>query len=64
MGNPLYPYSRAQVKNALDPERPQTANSLVGQDYNFPHLDIIGERSVEQPLRFLRIPYQDHHMLS
>eukprot|EP01052_Picozoa_sp_SAG31_P023883 SAG31_NODE_1996_length_6700_cov_4.398424_4_plen_700_part_00 len=32
-----------KVKNALDPERPQTANSVGNQDYNFPHLDIIGE---------------------
>ena len=31
------------VKNSLDPERPQTANSVGVQDYNFPHLDIIGE---------------------
>ena len=31
------------VKNALDPERPQTANSHPLQEYNFPHLDIIGQ---------------------
>lgn len=32
-----------KVKNALDPERPQTANSVGVQDYNFKFLDIIGE---------------------
>jgi hypothetical protein len=32
-----------KVKNVLDPDRPQTANLVTGQHYNFPHLDIIGE---------------------
>eukprot|EP00038_Savillea_parva_P002877 m.118596 g.118596 ORF g.118596 m.118596 type:complete len:800 (+) comp10987_c0_seq1:276-2675(+) len=31
------------VKNELDPDRPQTANSVSNQEYNFPYLDIIGE---------------------
>ena len=31
------------VKNNLDPDRPQTGNFVHGQDYNFPHVDVIGQ---------------------
>ena len=37
-----------KVKNALDPDRPQTGNFVGGQHYNFPHVDIIGESSNQE----------------